>query len=134
MLYTIWSEVLLILAGLVFALLVYGGTDVPRTLELTAGQGRILDFPAEITRVYTSNPEVADVVVIDAHQVIVNAKAAGKATLAVWPQPGPSETIAVTVGFDLAPIRKLLEEAFPDDQLSVSGTRESLVLTGKARK
>ena len=108
--------------------------DVPRTLDLIIGQGRILDFPGDVTRVYTSDPEVADVVVIDARQVVVTAKAAGKATLAVWQSTGGNESIAVAVTFDLAPIQKLLSQAFPDDQLTVSGTEESLVLMGKARK
>lgn len=108
--------------------------DIPRTLELTVGQGRILDFATEVTRVYTSNPEVADVVVIDSREVIVDAKAPGKATLAVWQSAGGSESIAVAVSFDLGPIQKLLDQAFPEDHLTVSGTKESLILMGQAHK
>jgi pilus assembly protein CpaC len=108
--------------------------ELPRALEFTVGQGRILDFTTEVTRVYTSNPDVADVSVIDAHQIIVNAKAPGQATLAIWLQSGRSESIPVTVAFDVAPIQKLLTQAFPDDQLTVSGTKEALVLLGKVHK
>lgn len=108
--------------------------DLPRSLELTVGQGKILDFSSDVMRVYTSNPEVADVVVIDARQVIVSAKASGKATLAVWQQTGGNETIAVSVNFDIAPIQKLLDHAFPDDRLTVAGTKECVVLSGQARK
>ena len=81
---------------------------------------------------------------IDSHEVVVNARAAGKATMAVWLQSGPlqsetsgeirNETIPVTVTFDLAPIQKLLDQAFPDDKMTVSGTKEALVLLGNARK
>src|ERR1700689_3436325 len=94
--------------------------EIPQSVELTIGEGRILDFREEVTRVYTSNPEIADVVVIDSHEVVVNARAAGKATMAVWLQSGPlqsetsgeirNETIPVTVTFDLAPIQKLLDQ------------------------
>jgi pilus assembly protein CpaC len=108
--------------------------ELPRALELTVGQGRILDFSSEVVRVYTSNPEVVDVAVIDSHEIVVNAKGAGKATLAVWLQSGGNESIPVTVEFDLSPIQKLLDQAFRDDQLTVSGTKETLVLLGQARK
>ena len=87
--------------------------ELPHDVDLTNGQGRILNFSSEVTRVYTSNPEVADVAVIDAHQIVVNAKSTGQATLAVWFQSGGGESIAVTVGFDLSPIQKLLDRAFP---------------------
>src|ERR1017187_607909 len=108
--------------------------ELPRTLELTIGQGRILDFSNEVIRVYTSNPEVADVAVIDSKEIVVNAKGAGKATLAVWLQSGGNESIPVTVELDLSPIQKLLDQAFRDDKLTVSGTKETLVLFGQARK
>jgi len=108
--------------------------EIPRSLELTIGQGQILDFATEVVRIYTSNPEVADVVAIDTHQVVVNAKAAGKATVAVWLQTGDSHPIPVTVNFDLAPIQKLLDLSFPDDRMTVSGTKDAMVLFGHARK
>jgi pilus assembly protein CpaC len=108
-------------------------TDLPHELDLTIGQGKIFDFPSEVIRVYTSNPEVADVAVIDAHEIVVNAKGAGKATMAVWLQSGGNQSIPVTVEFDLTPIQKLLDEAFPYDKMTVSGTKETLVLLGQAR-
>ncbi len=113
--------------------------EIPRALELTIGQGQILDFPTEVIRVYTSNPEVADVVVIDPHEVVVNAKGAGQATMAIWFQSGPdsevrNQTIPVTVIFDLLPIQKLLDQAFPDDKMTVKGSKEALVLLGSAKK
>jgi pilus assembly protein CpaC len=108
--------------------------EIPRSLDLTIGQGQILDFDTEVVRIYTSNPEVADVVAIDTHQVVVNAKAAGKATVAVWLQSGVSHPIPVTVNFDLAPIQKLLDLSFPDDRMTVSGTKDAMVLFGHAGK
>jgi pilus assembly protein CpaC len=111
---------------------------IPQSLKLTIGDGRILDFPTEVTRVYTSSPEIVDVVVIDSHQVVVNAKAPGKAMMAVWFQSGSQEirnqTIPVEVNFDLAPIQKLLDDAFPGDKMIVNGSKEALVLLGHARK
>jgi Flp pilus assembly secretin CpaC len=79
-------------------------SELPHSIELTLGQGKILEFSGEVTRVYTSNPEVADVTVIDSHGIVVNAKSAGKATLGVWLQSGGNESIPITVELDLAPI------------------------------
>ena len=128
------NATLLQIAWMIFAGGACCAAGIPKSIELTVGQGKMVDFPDDVTRVYTSNPEVADVVVIDAHQIVVNAKAAGNATMAIWLQAGGSETIPVTVNFDLAPIQKLLDQAFPDDRMTVSGTKETLVLLGKAQK
>ena len=112
--------------------------ETGRPLELTIGQGQILDFPWEVTRVYTSNPEVADVVVIDAHEVVANARSAGKATMAVWLKSTTgevrNETMSVTVNLDLLPIQKLLDQAFPEEKITVSGTKDTLLLVGRVRK
>lgn len=101
---------------------------------LTVGQGRVVQFPEEVTRVYTSNPEVADVAVVDAHQVIVNGKAAGRATLAFWLTSGVNLTATVSVEFDLSPIQKLLDQGFPEDKITVVGTKEAMILCGQAAK
>ncbi len=130
-----WPRATTFLLAMELCLTLHGhAAELPPALNLTTGQGKILDFAAEVTRVYTSNPDVADVAVIDAHEIIVNAKSAGQATLAVWLQSGGNEAIPVIVEFDLAPVQKLLNQAFPDDKLIVSGTKEALVLLGQVRR
>ena len=135
---SLFEALILLLAPAVTAGQPLRADGIPESIKMTIGDGRILDFPNEVTRVYTSSPEVADVVVIDSHEVVVNAKTAGKAMMAVWFQTGDrairNQTIPVEVDFDLAPIQKLINEAFPEEKLIVTGSKEALVLLGRARK
>lgn len=108
------------------------GAEATAPLDLKVGQGQILDFAADVVRVYTSSPETADVAVISAREVVVNAKALGNATLGIWLQSGEKRMIPVRIEFDLDPIQKLLEAAFPGDKITVHGTKEALVLVGHA--
>lgn len=109
-------------------------SELPEALLLMIGQGQLLHFPEDVTRVYTSNPDVADVAVIDAREVVVNGKAVGRATVAFWLQSGQSQTSTVSVEMDLSPIQKILDQAFPDDKITVLGSKEAMILKGQAAK
>ncbi|MDQ6678260.1 MAG: pilus assembly protein N-terminal domain-containing protein [Acidobacteriota bacterium] len=106
--------------------------DAPiRNLEMSSGQGTVLDFRSDVTRVYTSNPEVADPTVITSREILVNAKAPGAATLLIWLQSGERQSLSVSVTADLGPARKLLHDTFPTENLTLNGSREALSLVGR---
>ena len=102
------------------------------TVELRTGEGTVLDIDGEISRAYTSNPETADVSVVEQNQLLINGKLPGAATLIVWTRAGGRKVIGVRVTGDLAPARSLLAQAFPSERLQISGTKEALVVTGRA--
>jgi pilus assembly protein CpaC len=102
-----------------------------RKLEMSSGEGTALDFEADVTRVYTSNPDVADLVVITSREVVVNAKAQGSATLLVWLQSGERQALSATVSADLGAARKLLRETFPKENITLNGSRDAISLVGR---
>lgn len=122
----------LLLFGLAIA--VEAATSAPGRLQMSSGEGTVLDFPADVTRVYTSNPDVADPAVISAREVVVNAKASGAATLLIWLHSGERQTLTVDVSFDLGPARKLLHDTFPSEELTLNGSKEALSLVGRVTK
>lgn len=103
-----------------------------REMELLTGQGAVIDVDSDIVRTFTSNPDVADLSVADHSEVLVNAKAPGIATLMIWTKPGARETVTVRVTGDLEPARALLNHAFPSENLSLSGSKDAIAITGKA--
>ena len=105
-----------------------------RKLEVLSGQGTVLDFAADVKRVYTSNPDVADPAVISDHEVVVNAKTAGVATLLVWLDSGDRQSLLISVSSDLGPARRLLRETFPNEDISLQGSKEALSLVGRVTK
>ena len=103
-----------------------------RNLDLLAGQGTVLDFDADVTRVYSSNTDIADPAVFTAREVVLNAKAPGIATVVIWLQSGVRETFAARVSFDLGSARALLRETFPGEDVNLYGSKDGLSLVGRA--
>jgi len=101
-------------------------------LNLTAGSGIVVDCPEGIARLAASNPEVADAVTASAFEVLFHTKAPGRATMVVWSRTGRRTTYEVTVEPNLEPLRKLLRETFPDEQIDLRASRDSLALIGHA--
>lgn len=107
----------------------------PQTVELTliSGRGEVIDCPDGVVRISTSSPEVVDAAPASDTEVLFQAKALGQATLVVWSKSGLRRTYQVTVEPNLEPLRQLMRETFPDDQIDLKGTRDSLALVGRAR-
>lgn len=101
-------------------------------LNLTAGSGIVVDCPDGIARLAASNPEVADAVTASAFEVLFHTKAPGRATMVVWSKAGRRITYELTVEPNLEPLRRLLRETFPDEQIDLRASRDSLALVGHA--
>ena len=106
--------------------------DEPVDLTLTVGTGMVVDCPEGVARVAVSNPEVADAVTASSTEVLFHTKTVGQVTMVVWSKTGARISYHLTVEPNLEPLRKLLREAFPDQQMDVRATKESLALVGQA--
>jgi pilus assembly protein CpaC len=104
----------------------------PVDLSLMSGRGTIVECPNGVARVATSNPDVVDAVTASGREVLFQAKGIGQATLFVWSRTGERTTYNVTVEANLDPLRKLLREAFPNEDIDVRVSRDSVVLVGRA--
>ncbi len=63
----------------------------PEAILLTSGMSRIYDFPARIRRVSVSDTNVADIQVINPHQVMLIGHQPGFASFVVWDRHGNVE-------------------------------------------
>jgi pilus assembly protein CpaC len=100
-------------------------------LQLTVGRSVVLDYPADIGRIATSNPDICDAVAVSNREVMLNAKAQGVSTIIVWPKTGARTLYTVAVEQNLEPVRTLLKETFPDFDIRIQAARDSLSLTGR---
>ena len=110
------------------ALLAQSGTQ---ELRLTIGKSVVIDYPSDIARISTSNPDVVDAVGITLREILINGKANGQSTLVVWSKSGERSFFSVTVDSNLEPIQKLLKETFPDESIEVRASGGSASLNGK---
>jgi pilus assembly protein CpaC len=101
-------------------------------MTLVVGRGAVVDCPAGVARVSTSNPEAVDTVLASESEVLFQAKAVGQATLVVWSKAGERKNYEVTVEPPLDAVRALLRETFPGEEIEVRPSRDSLALVGRA--
>src|ERR1700730_1020674 len=100
-------------------------------LKLTVGKSVVIDYPSDIGRISTSNPDVVDAVPITAREILINAKANGQGTLVVWSKTGERSFFSVAVDQNLEPIQKLLKDTFPNETIDVRAARDSASLNGR---
>lgn len=100
-------------------------------ISLSLGGSAVIDYPADIERISTSNPEVVDAVAVSRREVLLQAKSHGVSTIVIWAKSGERSFYRTTVALNLEPMRKLIQETFPGERIQVQAARDSLSLTGR---
>ncbi len=100
-------------------------------LNMTVGKSLVIDYPVEIGRISTSSPDVVDAVPATAKEFLLHGKGHGAATVVVWAKNGARTMYNVTVEHNVDPIRKLLSETFPSEEIRIQSGRDSISLVGR---
>src|ERR1700676_4518294 len=119
------APVLLVAAA--SAALAQGG---PEDVRLTVGKSIVIDYPADISRISTSNPDIVDASPVTGREYLVHGKSFGTVTLVVWSKAGQRNFYNITVEQNLEPLRKLIKDTFPKEEIQIQSSRDSLSLTG----
>ena len=101
-------------------------------LRLTVGKSVVIDYPADIRQISTSNPDIVDASPVTTREILLHGKGLGNATLVVWSKSGERTFYNVTVDLNLDPLRKILKDSFPNEQITPDSSRDSLSLNGHA--
>jgi pilus assembly protein CpaC len=107
------------------------GQGGPEEIRLTTGKSIVIDYPADIARISTSNPEIVDASPVTGREVLIHGKSFGTVTLVVWSKAGQRNFYNITVEQNLEPLRQLLRETFPAQDIHIQSSRDSLSLTGR---
>jgi pilus assembly protein CpaC len=99
-------------------------------LKMIVGRSVVVDYPADIGRISTSNPETVDYVAVTTREILLHAKSHGNATLIVWSKSGQREFYNITVEHNLEPIRRILKATFPNETIEVQSARDTVTLNG----
>ena len=103
----------------------------PEDIRLTVGKSIVIDYPVDIARISTSNADVVDASPVTGREILVHGKSFGTVTLVVWSKTGQRNFYNITVEQNLEPLRRLLKETFPSQDIHVQSSRDSLSLTGR---
>jgi pilus assembly protein CpaC len=124
----IWLGAVLAVGSAVFL----GAQAGPEEVRLTVGKSIVIDYPADIARISTSNPDVVDASPVTAREVLLHGKSLGTVTLVVWSKTGQRNFYNIDVEQNLEPLRLILRQTFPNEDIHVQSSRDSVTLTGHA--
>jgi len=99
-------------------------------LALTAGHSTVLTTDFDITRIAVTNPAVADAVVVQPREILVDGKGAGSVSLIVW-GTAIRKQYDVVVEPAVTSLQQRLQNLFPGEDITVTTNDEAIVLSGR---
>lgn len=103
--------------------------EFPR-VPLTAGRSTVLTTPFDITRIAVTDPAIADAVVVQPREVLVDGKSPGTVSLIVW---GAAERLQYDVVVDpgVSTLEQRLQALFPGEDINVTSNGDAIILSGR---
>ncbi len=121
----------LVVTSLLAAPLSLVAQSAAENLNLTVGKSVVIDYPTDVRQISTSNPDVVDANPVTTREILLHGKGIGSATMVVWNKAGQRTFYNVTVDLNLEPLRRLLKETFPKEDVHIQSSRESISITGR---
>jgi pilus assembly protein CpaC len=98
-------------------------------VPLTAGRSTVLRTEFEIVRIAVTNPTVADAVVVQPREILVDGKSPGTVSLIVWSDT-ERKHYDLVVEPAITTLQQQLRALFPGEDVRVSATDEAIILSG----
>jgi pilus assembly protein CpaC len=99
-------------------------------LRITVGKSIVIDYPADIRQISTSNPEIVDASPVTTREILMSGKGLGSATMVVWSKSDQRMFYNVTVELNLEPLRRILQDTYPNEKIDIHSSRDSVTLNG----
>jgi pilus assembly protein CpaC len=99
-------------------------------VNLTAGRSTVMSTDFDITRIAVTNPAVADAVVVQPREVLIDGKAAGTVSLIVW-GTARREQFDIVVEPAVTNLEQQLQALFPAEDIRVNVTEDAIILSGQ---
>jgi pilus assembly protein CpaC len=96
---------------------------------VTAGRSTVVPTDFEVTRIAITNPEVADAVVVEPREVLIDGKKSGTVSLIVW-GADTRRQYDIVVEPSITVLEQQLQMLFPGEAIAVSVSDEAIVLSG----
>lgn len=99
-------------------------------VALTAGRSTVINTDFDVTRIAVTNPAVADAVVVQPREILIDGKAPGTVSLIVW-STSDRKQFDLVVEPAVTTLQQQLRVLFPGEDISVSATEEAIILSGQ---
>jgi pilus assembly protein CpaC len=104
--------------------------DRERVLMLTAGRSMVLATAFDITRIAITDPKIADAVVVQPREVLIDGRSAGTVSLIVW-GAGRREQYDVVVDPGVTTLQQTFQTLFPGEDIRVAINDDAIILAGQ---
>ena len=99
-------------------------------VALTAGRSTVVATDFDITRIAITNPEVADAVVVESREILIDGKKPGTVSLIVWASDRRKQ-YDVVVEPAITTLEQHLQALFPGENIGISVSEEAIILSGQ---
>jgi len=106
-------------------------TQNAEKLDLVVGKSVILKSFEPVQRLSIAAPEIADFVLLSAHEIYLTGKTAGATNLTLWQNKKVAAIYDLEVAYDISRLKQKLHDLLPDERdLRVIATHDSITLSG----
>lgn len=99
-------------------------------VTLTAGRSTVVETDFDVTRIAVTNPAVADAVVVQPREILIDGKGPGTVSLIVW-GPGRRQQYDVVVAQEITNLQQQLQALFPGEDIRVNASADAIILSGQ---
>ncbi len=99
-------------------------------VNLTTGRSTVLTTDFDITRIAVTNPAIADALVVQPREVLIDGKAPGTISLIVWGTDRRTQ-FDLVVQQPIASLEQQLQLLFPSEDIRVALNGDATVLSGR---
>src|SRR5258706_946224 len=99
-------------------------------LRVMVGKSLLINTSERLKRISVTDPAVADALVVTPTQVLVHGRTPGEVSLLIWDELERSRAFDLRVDVDVTAAADELHRIFPDEVITVSPSRNAMVLNG----
>lgn len=99
-------------------------------VHLTAGRSTVVATEFDVTRIAVTNPEIADAVVVQPREILIDGKKAGTISLIVWGTRARKQ-YDIVVEQPVSTLEQQLHALFPGEDVAVSTSEGATILSGR---
>jgi pilus assembly protein CpaC len=99
-------------------------------LHLLVGRSLVISSPTPIKRISIADPSIAEAVVVNPYQVLLNGKTPGGVSLLIWDETDQSQTFEVSVDIDILSLSEKIREVFPSEPVLLETSKDVVMLSG----
>lgn len=105
-------------------------TGTAQRITMVAGRSMVMDLQFEVERIAINDPTVADVLVVQERELLINGKKPGTVSLWIW-GGGRRTEYELVVDPGITTLQQQFQTLFPGEDIQVGLSQGALVLSGR---